>query len=211
MATEPTYTVRPATVDDVPAMVDVWYHAFNSPKTFLQFPNTPAGGAWIAEGLSRGIREKPYPTHVVVVKDDPAAKTKTVVALARYVIHEGGSHIPGWRERWVEKLVPGMNEDWLGPQFFEPMEHQHTVAMENRPHIFLEMLATHEDHRGLSLGSKLLDWGNEEADRRGWECYLDATLKAVSLYERHGYVAQPFQAKGTPSIPMVRPAKKQES
>jgi GNAT superfamily N-acetyltransferase len=77
--------------------------------------------------------------------------------------------------------------------------------------IVLETLATHEDHRGLRLGSKLLDWGNEEADRRGWECYLDATLKAVSLYERHGYVAQPFQAKGTPSIPMVRPAKKQES
>ncbi|KAM3079451.1 hypothetical protein ACMFMG_005882 [Clarireedia jacksonii] len=209
MATEPTYTVRPATVDDVPAMVDVWFHAFNSPKRFQYFPNTPACGAWIGEGLSRGIREKSYPTHVVVVKDDPVAKKKTVVAFARYVIHEGGSHVPGWRERWVENMVPGMDADFVGPGFFERMEKQHAVAVGHRPHIFLETLATHEDHRGLRLGSKLLDWGTAEADKRGWECYLDATLKAVPLYERHGYVAQPCQAEGTPSVPMLRPAKEQ--
>lgn len=136
MATEPTYTLRRATVDDVPGMVDVWYHAFNAPEIFTVFPNTPAGGAWVGESLSRGIREEFHnTTSLVVVKDDPVANTKTTVAFARYVLHEGKMHVPEWRERWVAKMGPGMNEELVGPGFFEPMADQHAVIVEHRPHI----------------------------------------------------------------------------
>lgn len=74
--------------------------------------------------------------------------------------------------------------------------------------LVLEVLATHDDYRKRGLASRLLDWGSENADRNGWECYLDAGAGAQSLYQKHGYVPHPeIRDAKAPAEPMVRPVK----
>lgn len=97
----------------------------------------------------------------------------------------------------------------------------------------LESLATLPTHQKQGLASLLLAWGAAHADaittftpapalsstsgltpsaevRVGVETYLDATVRAVPLYERHGFVARHLElGEGEArcvSVPMVRPA-----
>ena len=75
----------------------------------------------------------------------------------------------------------------------------------------LEFIATDLDHRGKGLASRLLQWGCDAADQRGWECYLDANRRAKSLYERFGSVEQVEKDPEADAVAMLRPARANES
>jgi len=52
----------------------------------------------------------------------------------------------------------------------------------------LMYLATDPTRQGQGLGSRLLRAGIERADRRGNDCYLEATTPGnIGLYQRHGF------------------------
>lgn len=51
--------------------------------------------------------------------------------------------------------------------------------------VVLELLATHEAHQRLGLGSALMRWGTEQADQQGLETYLDASEKGQPFYLAH--------------------------
>ena len=75
----------------------------------------------------------------------------------------------------------------------------------------LEILATHPGYRKLGFGSQLIQWGCDEADKEGLECFLNASKVGKPLYEKHGYVEQ-IEAKDPfgPSAAMLRPARKMD-
>jgi GNAT superfamily N-acetyltransferase len=73
----------------------------------------------------------------------------------------------------------------------------------------LEILATHPGYRKLGLASQLIQWGCDQADKGGLECFLNASKAGKPLYEKHGYVEQ-VDAKDpvVPSAAMLRRARK---
>jgi ribosomal protein S18 acetylase RimI-like enzyme len=73
----------------------------------------------------------------------------------------------------------------------------------------LEVLATHEDYRKHGFGSRLLQWGSDEADKHALESYLDAASAAKGLYEKFGFVEQAEKRDSAAfATPLLRPAKK---
>jgi predicted N-acetyltransferase YhbS len=73
----------------------------------------------------------------------------------------------------------------------------------------LGILATHPGYRKLGFASQLIQWGCDEADKAGLECFLNASKLGKPLYEKHGYIEQ-VEAKDpvVPSAAMLRPARK---
>lgn len=51
----------------------------------------------------------------------------------------------------------------------------------------LDMLGTRPDYHGRGLGSMLLQWGLDRADRDGLEVYLSASPAGRPLYEKRGF------------------------
>jgi GNAT superfamily N-acetyltransferase len=75
--------------------------------------------------------------------------------------------------------------------------------------IVLEVLATHEDYRKRGFGSRLVEWGCDEADRHALESYLDAAPSAKAIYEKFGFVEQAEQRDSKAlGAPLLRPARK---
>jgi hypothetical protein len=70
-------------------------------------------------------------------------------------------------------------------------------------------LATDESYQKQGLGSRILEWGCDEADREELEFYLDAEKSAQPLNERFGFVEQSASRDlKAMSVLMLRPAKK---
>lgn len=63
---------------------------------------------------------------------------------------------------------------------------------------------THPDYQKRGIASMQLQWGCDEADKAGQECYLDASPVGKSLYEKFGYVAQTEHSVEGAGVPMLR-------
>ncbi|KAI0015810.1 hypothetical protein F4780DRAFT_44133 [Xylariomycetidae sp. FL0641] len=56
-------------------------------------------------------------------------------------------------------------------------------------HVYLFILFTHPDYRRMGAGQKVMDWGIKEADRRGVDFFLDATVHGRPLYAANGMIS----------------------
>ncbi|KAI1078354.1 acyl-CoA N-acyltransferase [Whalleya microplaca] len=56
-----------------------------------------------------------------------------------------------------------------------------------RPHLELEQLVVHPDHRRRGAGRMLTNWGIQKADELGLESCIEAVPFAIPMYEKYGY------------------------
>lgn len=202
------FSVAKATPEDLPAMVDTWYSAFTTPGPRRAFPNTPAVRKWLSDAMEVDMTDPSRSTIYMIVTEDPEPLSSERPKPVAYAAYRRGIFEKDWHARWSPPIVEGMSEEILGPGFFDPMMRQHIEAMGERPHYFLEVLCTHTGYQKKGLGSMLLQWGSEEADREGLEMYLDSAKPAQGLYEKYGYVEQECRDEKAASTPMRREAKK---
>lgn len=73
----------------------------------------------------------------------------------------------------------------------------------------LHILCTLPGYQGKGIGSMLVKWGCDQADRDGVEAYLVAALPAISLYKRFGFESVEAETlpEGYVRTYMVRPRK----
>ncbi|KAI0156449.1 hypothetical protein GGR57DRAFT_463458 [Xylariaceae sp. FL1272] len=57
-----------------------------------------------------------------------------------------------------------------------------------RPHIYLFIIFTHPGYRRRGVGQQFMDWGNKEADKLGFDLFLDSTPYGRPLYEANDMV-----------------------
>ncbi|KAJ6037517.1 hypothetical protein N7444_010222 [Penicillium canescens] len=169
-----------ATVDDIPAITELWFTVFNDPGMRHLMPDTPGVRQWMTEANLNDMQQKPYQKYIKIV--DPTTKDATgQPRLAAYA-------------KW-DLSMP----DQRGPRFPLGMPTSRVrIAMrslgswrmimltDNRSD--LDMLGTHPDYRGRGAGSALVQWGCDIADREGDGAYVDASKAGAPLYERHGFV-----------------------
>ena len=53
--------------------------------------------------------------------------------------------------------------------------------------IVLDILAVLPEYQGKGIGSKLLQWGTEQADARNARIYVEASIEGYPLYRKYGW------------------------
>ena len=59
--------------------------------------------------------------------------------------------------------------------------------MRNKSYAFCYVCAVEPEWQRKGVGRRLLQWGLDEADKRGWQAYIDATPEGVGLYKKLGW------------------------
>ncbi|TAQ85466.1 hypothetical protein B7494_g6208 [Chlorociboria aeruginascens] len=208
-----TFKLMRATPADIPGMVAVWYSGFTSKLMLNSFPDTAECHAYMAKTMEYNMKNNEQVVYMIVVEEDDSSqktdvgtkKERKVASFSQWYIHHGGD-FPDWKTRWLQE---GSEIDATREKLFRPAANQHAVTLEERPHYFLEIMATDANYRKQGHASKILEWGNQAADKEGWECYLDAAPTAKGYYNSHGYeVQEEKQHVEAVSLPMRRSAKK---
>ncbi|KAE8549033.1 hypothetical protein EYB25_007548 [Talaromyces marneffei] len=73
-------------------------------------------------------------------------------------------------------------------------------VLANRKNIWrLTMISVNPAYQRQGIGSLLLQWGTEEADRHGWDSFLISSPAAITLYTKFGFqvVGEVHTSKGT--------------
>ncbi|KAF2000494.1 acyl-CoA N-acyltransferase [Amniculicola lignicola CBS 123094] len=89
------------------------------------------------------------------------------------------------RKKGAEPYAESDGRAW--EKLFEELKGKKMGFMGRRCYYVLDTLATKTAHMGKGAGSLLIRWGVERADAIGVECYLEANILAVPLYERFGF------------------------
>jgi hypothetical protein len=91
-----TLTLGPATLDDVPALTEIWFAAFTDPSLRYYWPDTPLVRQWWDEANAHDMRHKSETARYVKVVD---ASTGRIAAFAKWDLAmpaERGRRYPPW-------------------------------------------------------------------------------------------------------------------
>ena len=81
----------------------------------------------------------------------------------------------------------GLNDD-LAEESTERMVSVRDGYLKGRKVLKLALLATILEWRGKGVGSALLKWGLEVADKKGMPVWVDASPMSLSFYESWGFI-----------------------
>ena len=184
-------SLRAASVEDVPAMVDVFFSAFQDSELNARCfpasaPESPAYfDAWIRRNLASPA------DHMLVVEQQQLPSGES----------PGTTVIAGWA-RWGRRprpetqpepvvftadMFPPTGNGALAASFFQ-FNHDATHRIAGHlDHWFLSTLVVDRAWQRRGVGKMLLRWGVDRADEEGWAAYLNATEEAKGLYESVGF------------------------
>jgi GNAT superfamily N-acetyltransferase len=111
-----------------------------------------------------------------------------MIAIAHWTIHP--------HERTLEDLdidyepfravVPEQNEEAVAP-FVDLLYQSRREFIGTKPHLLLEIVATHPEYHRRGAGGALLKWGCDKADELGLDVHLEASPAGIGLYEKFGF------------------------
>ncbi|KAK2003093.1 acetyltransferase [Colletotrichum falcatum] len=185
MPTSSDLILQPATLEDVPALTEVWFAAFAHDSVITRlWPDTPRVRAWWDEANRGDMLGKPFQRFVKVVdpgSTDARGRPK-VAAWAKW-----DTSMPARRGRryppWCEDMPAQVCDT-----FFNKEEKERRRVMGEEEHYYLDTLVTHPDYQRRGAGSMLLKWGCELVDEGEVGAYVDASKAGKELYERFGFV-----------------------
>lgn len=131
--------------------------------------------------------------HAKSFRTDPSVRyvkatdtsTDRIVAWARWNFYV--DVVPPDQPAGTKEWGDGTNVP-LCEYFFRAMDAKRDMHMKDKPYFLMGILVTMPQYQGQGIGSSLLRWGLEIADEKGVECYINASPKAVKVYERLGWV-----------------------
>lgn len=126
-----TFTLSPATVADVPGILDVWYAANGDSKNMQVFVATPGIREYLAECYTRSIEEGQGV--VMVMAEEAEGEKRRVGAYAKASFEKGGQPPSDWRTRWTAE-VPDTIPTEAVEAFWAAIERQRAEVMGSRAH-----------------------------------------------------------------------------
>ncbi|KAJ6115256.1 acyl-CoA N-acyltransferase [Penicillium sp. IBT 16267x] len=192
-------TLEKLTVEDIPAMTEIWYAAFTQSHVREAIPDTPGVRKWFADCTANDLTERPYQTYLKILdleSKDNEGKPR-MVAWGKWDQSMPNERGPRFFLPWSEDMMPDRCD-----LAFDGFEANRKKVMGEERHIFLDTLCTHPDYWRRGAGSMIVKWGCDLADQEGISAYLDASKNGAPLYEKFGFVDE-----GNPddsSAPMAR-------
>jgi len=202
-----TYALSDATREDAQAIANLFALSWTSPFTQLQFGHVdpPTLAKSMAPAIERHMA-KPHSRFIVMRHGE----TGEVAAVAQWAMPAPGSteeHPPETAEQKAERqrfedegyrnrLPESSNKDLI-MEFTVGLRELREEVLRGRKHFLLENIATHPEHRGKGLASKLIEWVFPQADEQKAVVYLDTASdnSAMRLYKKLG-----FEEKGSNAI-----------
>ncbi|KFY26987.1 hypothetical protein V491_01093 [Pseudogymnoascus sp. VKM F-3775] len=190
--------LEPATAEDIPAMIEIWFAAFTQSSITKLLPDTPGMREWHLEWHHRNFQTIPSIKYLRVV--DTASKDEQgrprIVAFGVWnlgIPEEQGRRFPPWHpdcpQEACEDLISGL-------------EKERKRIMGDVRNYYLDTLGTHPDYQRRGAGSMLVKWGCDLADKDGVSAYVDASKKGLPLYKKYGFVD--FSPAGVDVASMAR-------
>ncbi|TLD14990.1 hypothetical protein PspLS_10857 [Pyricularia sp. CBS 133598] len=189
--------LRLATSADVPEMVDVYFSAFaSSPLTQIVFPaSSPASRKLWTDMLAEELNDPR--AHTAVVVDSPAPSSSTenddgaspngrIIALAKWVSPSPDPNITSVSTAPPRSIWPSDGDPAFADEFFTGITAKHAEIMGDRPHWYLELIATRAEDQGRGAGGMLMRWGLGLVGAEA--AFLEAMEGAKALYGRFGFV-----------------------
>ncbi len=103
MATPPALKLELATLEDVPALTDLWFAAFTDPDMRRLWPDTPGVRKWWDDANRNDMLNKPFQRYIKVVdpeSTDDQGRAR-IAAFAKWDLampHERGRRYPPWHD-----------------------------------------------------------------------------------------------------------------
>ncbi|KAF5013960.1 hypothetical protein FDECE_89 [Fusarium decemcellulare] len=193
-----------ATVDDVPALTELWYAAFTDPGVRHLWPDTPGVRKWWDDANREDfINKKEFQHYIKIV--DPKSKDgrgrPRIAAYAKWDLatpKERGPRYPPWSEDMPIQACDA---------FIERLENSRLQVMAGqKKHYYLDTLVTHPDYQRRGAGSMLVKWGCDLADKDGVGVYVDASEAGAPLYQKFGFIPKTLVVDKPASgiVPMAR-------
>lgn len=184
MASRNEVTVRPATLADVPDMLEVFLSAFaDSTMNNRCFPpSDPATNAGTIESISNGISEC-----VIAQSSSSATAPPRILGWARWSRRQAPHDLS---PKNTADTVPPSGDAELAARFFGANREQTVRNAAGRSYWFLSILVVHKDAQRKGVGAQLMRYGTERADQDGWISLLNGSWQARKLYESFGYEVQ---------------------
>ncbi|PMD14902.1 acetyltransferas-like protein [Hyaloscypha hepaticicola] len=174
-----TFTLRPATVEDVDQLTEIYFSAFqNDAVSLLAFPRNDASREWWRVHTLSDFKD---PNARLLCIIDPSSPTPSkIISWCKWVSPAAivDTSLPTW---------PEGSDVEIANRFFENLLTGHERIMKGRKHWYLEFLATRPEEQGKGAAGMLLRWGIQKADEEGTEAYLEASPDGKPIYEHYGF------------------------
>lgn len=191
------YIIREATSEDADAIASLFGLSWTSSLSRLMFGDGGAQALTTAMGSQISLQIKKPAVLYLVARD---AVTQDVVAVAQWTVpvedsSEMSESLEEQRERqeledeiYAKNLPPGSNTDMV-MDFTIGLRTLKKELLKSQKHYSLDNLATHPEHRGRGLASRLIEWILQRADAEGTLVYLETGSEnaARRMYERLGF------------------------
>ncbi|KAF7596879.1 hypothetical protein BBP40_011924 [Aspergillus hancockii] len=167
-----------ATLEDIPAITNLWYNAFSIPAMLAIWPDTPGVRQWWDDANRSDMLNKPHEKYLKIV--DPSQGR--IVAYAKWSLEtaeERGPRFPPWH--------PDMDARG-NDEFVQNLESSRARLVGGKKNFYLDMIATHADYRRKGAARLLIDWGCRVADQKNAFVYIDASADGRPVYEKFGFV-----------------------
>ncbi|KAL4723370.1 hypothetical protein ACLX1H_009866 [Fusarium chlamydosporum] len=181
-------TIRPATQDDVPRMVEVFFSAFSSSTLNERcFPaSSPEVQVWQETLIQKNIDDK-NGNYMIVAEQD-----SRILGWARWVRREQ----PPPAKNLACDTFPASGDQETARHFFQLNSDATIKYVAGEKHWFLSTIAVAKEGQRRGVGSALMKFGVERADEEGWMSYLNSSHEGKGLYEKFG-----FKVTGTSEFP----------
>ncbi|KAL4899008.1 hypothetical protein BDW74DRAFT_171843 [Aspergillus multicolor] len=194
-----SFTIRPLLPRDYVEAFAVANLAFASFNTLLYTEYLPCASSIekLTAARLRDIAMMPKASMFKAVDEDTGA----IIGVTRWIIADHEKRVYHTVEQFVkndgmQRIIPETNE--VATRAFYTMatrgkwdilglRDNNGAVVKFVPRVELETLCTHPDYQGAGVGSALVQWGVDVADRLGMGVYLEATEVGRPLYEQFGF------------------------
>ncbi|KAL6914230.1 hypothetical protein ACHAPO_008842 [Fusarium lateritium] len=171
--------IRPATHDDIPLMIQVFFSAFSSsPLNKRCFPpSSQEVQAWQEILIRRNIDNKDD-NYMIVAEQDSC-----ILGWARWARREQ----PLSGKQLKRSSFPASGDQETARNFFQANNDAAIKYIAGEKHWFLSTIAVAKEGQRRGVGSALMKFGVERADEEGWMSYLNSSEEGKGLYEKFGF------------------------
>ncbi|KAJ6440965.1 putative transporter MCH4 [Purpureocillium lavendulum] len=191
--------LRLALPKDSPAIVAAMHDAFRD-SLFHQRcfpPSDPSSHDSLVGWVDKNLADPE--SHMIIAEqgapspgtEADAAAPHPIAGFARWVRRPAPAPAPDSapppRMVFTADMYPAGGDAALAARVFQANYDALMRATEGRSAWFLSMLVVPREHQRRGVGSALLGYGLERADRDAWAAYVNASAEGKPLYDKFGF------------------------
>ncbi|KAL0931234.1 uncharacterized protein CTRU02_213969 [Colletotrichum truncatum] len=131
--------------------------------------------------MAKIMREDPS-AHFIKAVDTELSCEEAIVGFAKWHVWTDGMP-PSPQRQWGV----GCNAEACG-KFFGGMDKLKERVMMGKSCVYLQPLITHPDYQRQGIGTRMVQWGLDEAARLNLPAFLLSSSDGLSLYQKCGFV-----------------------